>query len=203
MEMVARTYLVYEITDSPAMLGVISMSGAIPMLVLSLFGGAIADRFPKKSLIQLSQIGMTIIFLAYAVGQEGRVYTYEKRRDFYEKVVGNVERCGVGEIVEVKNDEVKNCEEHNVDLITLDMKGAEEIIREVKECIKPGGWLVAYSPHIEQQIKVRQEMEKEGFGFIRTIETMQREWKSLGGYTHPKPKGITHTGFMTFGRKIT
>jgi MFS family permease len=67
MEMVARTYLVYEITDSPAMLGIISMSGAVPMLVLALFGGAIADRFPKKSLIQLSQVGMTIIFLAYAV----------------------------------------------------------------------------------------------------------------------------------------
>ena len=67
MEMVARTYLVYEITDSAAMLGIISLSGAVPMLILSLFGGAVADRFPKKSLIQLSQIGMTVIFLAQAI----------------------------------------------------------------------------------------------------------------------------------------
>ncbi len=147
--------------------------------------------------------GFLAIFLAYTVGQEGRVYTYEKREDFYEKVMGNVERCGVGEIVEVKNCEVKNCEEHDVDLITLDMKGVEELIGELKEHIKPGGWLVVYSPHIEQQIKVRQGMEKEEFGWIKTMETMQREWKSLGGYTHPKPKGITHTGFVTFGRKIT
>jgi MFS family permease len=67
MEMVARTYLIYEITDSPAMLGIISMSGAVPMLLLSLFGGAVADRFPKKRLIQLSQVGMTVIFLAQAI----------------------------------------------------------------------------------------------------------------------------------------
>ena len=67
MEQVARTYLVYEITDSPAMLGVIAVSGTIPILLLSLFGGAIADRFPKKTLIQLSQVGMTFIFVVYAV----------------------------------------------------------------------------------------------------------------------------------------
>ncbi len=67
MEQVARTYLIYEITGSAAMLGIISLSGAAPMLILSLFGGAVADRFPKKLLIQLSQVGMTIVFLAYAV----------------------------------------------------------------------------------------------------------------------------------------
>jgi MFS family permease len=67
METVARTYLIYEITGSAAMLGIISLSGAIPMLILSLFGGAVADRFPKKLLIQLSQVGMTIVFLLYAV----------------------------------------------------------------------------------------------------------------------------------------
>jgi hypothetical protein len=54
MEQVARSYLIYDITDSAVMLGAINLSGAIPILVLSLFGGAVADRFPKKTLIQLS-----------------------------------------------------------------------------------------------------------------------------------------------------
>jgi MFS family permease len=67
MEQVARSYLVYDITGSAALLGAIALSGAIPMLLLSLFGGAVADRFPKKLLIQLSQVGMTIVFLIYAV----------------------------------------------------------------------------------------------------------------------------------------
>ena len=67
MEQVARSYLIYDITDSAVMLGAINLSGAIPILVLSLFGGAVADRFPKKTLIQLSQIGMTIVFLCYGV----------------------------------------------------------------------------------------------------------------------------------------
>lgn len=67
MEQVARSYLVYEITGSATKLGIISFSGAIPMLLLSLFGGAVADRFPKKTLIQLSQVGMALVFIGYAV----------------------------------------------------------------------------------------------------------------------------------------
>ncbi|HEY94955.1 MAG TPA: MFS transporter [Dehalococcoidia bacterium] len=67
MEQVARSYLLYEITGSAVMLGVINLSGTIPILVLSLFGGAVADRFPKKTLIQLSQVGMTVVFLGYGI----------------------------------------------------------------------------------------------------------------------------------------
>lgn len=105
-------------------------------------------------------------------------------------------------IVEVKHEDMANFVEDGLDLITLDVKGAEKMVGKARKHLNPGGWLVVYSPHIEQQIYVRDEMEKEGFGYIKTIETIQREWKSLGGYTHPVPRGIMHTGFMTFGRKI-
>ncbi len=67
MEMVARTYLLYEITGSAAMLGIISLANAVPMVCLALFGGAIADRMPKKQLIQISQVGMTLVFLGNAI----------------------------------------------------------------------------------------------------------------------------------------
>ena len=64
MEMVARTYLIYDITDSAAMLGFVSLASAIPMISLSLFGGAVADRLPKKRLIQISQVAMSAVSLA-------------------------------------------------------------------------------------------------------------------------------------------
>jgi MFS family permease len=67
MEMVARTYLTYEITDSAAMLGFMSLANAMPMLGLSLFGGAVADRMPKKQLIQISQVAMAIVFLGNGI----------------------------------------------------------------------------------------------------------------------------------------
>ncbi|MFC1948047.1 MFS transporter [Chloroflexota bacterium] len=67
MNQVAQTYLMYEITGSTAMLGVITLASTAPILILSLFGGAIADRFPKKLLIVGSHAGFVFIFLGYAV----------------------------------------------------------------------------------------------------------------------------------------
>ena len=44
MQMLARGYFVFELTGSPALLGVVSLAGAGPSLVLGLFGGVMADR---------------------------------------------------------------------------------------------------------------------------------------------------------------
>lgn len=57
MQMLARAYLVYELTDrNAALLGVVSAANALPLLVLALFGGAIADRLEGKRIIQISQV---------------------------------------------------------------------------------------------------------------------------------------------------
>jgi len=145
--------------------------------------------------------GFLAIFIGNIVGKKGRVYTYEKRREFYEIAKKNIEFCGMEKIVKIKNDDIKNFREKNLDLITLDMKNSHEIVWKAKKALKPGGWLVVYSPHIEGQIASLNEMRKNGFLIYATIENIQRKWKSIGGYTHPEPSGILHTGFMTFGRK--
>ncbi|MEM2509031.1 MAG: methyltransferase domain-containing protein [Candidatus Thermoplasmatota archaeon] len=145
--------------------------------------------------------GFLAIFLGNIVGKKGKVYTYEKRKEFYEIAKRNIEFCGMEKIVKIKNEDIKNFRERNLDLITLDMKNSHEIVGKAKKALKPGGWLVVYSPHIEGQISCLNEIRKNGFLIYSTIENIQRKWKSIGGYTHPEPSGILHTGFMTFARK--
>jgi MFS family permease len=67
MEMVARSYLIYDITGSAAMLGILAAAFAVPALSLSLFGGAIVDRLSKKKLMQLSQVATTIVYVITGV----------------------------------------------------------------------------------------------------------------------------------------
>ena len=67
MQMIARGYLTYDLTGSPALLGIVSAGFALPMLILALFGGAIADRLQRKRIIQLGQIGAGLIALFVAV----------------------------------------------------------------------------------------------------------------------------------------
>ena len=55
MQLVIRGLLAYDLTGSYAILGLVGLAGALPMLFLSVFGGVIADRMPKKSFMQLGQ----------------------------------------------------------------------------------------------------------------------------------------------------
>ena len=67
MQMLARGYLAFELTGSFAALGLIGLANAIPMLALSLYGGVIADRFPKKLVLQAGQAVSALIALAVAM----------------------------------------------------------------------------------------------------------------------------------------
>ena len=56
MQLVVRGWLVFHITGSFAALGTIALANAIPGVLLSPVGGVIADRVPKKAVIQAAQI---------------------------------------------------------------------------------------------------------------------------------------------------
>lgn len=60
MQSVAQGWLVYSLTQSPFYLGLVAASASLPILLFTLAGGVIADRFPKRSLLLLTQ-GLSII----------------------------------------------------------------------------------------------------------------------------------------------
>ncbi len=69
MQMLARGYLVYDLTGSAALLGLVSAGSAAPMLALSLFGGAVADRVERKRLIQIGQlvVGALALIVGFSI----------------------------------------------------------------------------------------------------------------------------------------
>jgi len=67
MQMVARSLLIYRLTGSAAILGAVFMANALPLLLLSLFGGVIADRVHKKHVLIIGQAGSAAIALGIAL----------------------------------------------------------------------------------------------------------------------------------------
>lgn len=68
MQMITRGWLVLRLeNDSPLALVLVMVSFAAPMTVVSLVGGALADRFPKKNLIILSQSGNAVMTFGLAM----------------------------------------------------------------------------------------------------------------------------------------
>ncbi len=75
MQMLARGYLAWELTKSPLMVGITGAGFAPPILLFSLFGGAVADRVSKKLLIQVGQLGMGVLSLLVALAIVSEVVT--------------------------------------------------------------------------------------------------------------------------------
>ena len=61
MQMLSRGYLVYDMESSGSLLGLVNVGASIPMLVLPLFGGVLADRVNRKRIIQAGQIVAALI----------------------------------------------------------------------------------------------------------------------------------------------
>ena len=67
MQTMAQQVLVYRLTGSAASLGIISFIGLIPLIPLSLWGGSITDRFPKRTILLITQSVMLVQAFLLAV----------------------------------------------------------------------------------------------------------------------------------------
>jgi len=55
MQSVAQGWLVYSLTQSPFYLGLVAAANSLPILLFTLIGGVVADRFPKRNLLLITQ----------------------------------------------------------------------------------------------------------------------------------------------------
>ncbi len=74
----AEGWLVYQITGSTALLGVVAAASTGPMLFLSTWGGSIADRYPKRSVLVVTQVvSMMLSFLLAFLVWSGHVQPWQ------------------------------------------------------------------------------------------------------------------------------
>ena len=66
MTSTAQGWLVYQLTGSKALLGVVAAAGTAPMLVFATLGGWAADRFAKRSVLIWTQTVMMILAFIFA-----------------------------------------------------------------------------------------------------------------------------------------
>lgn len=67
IQSVAQQWLVLELTGSAFKLGLVTTVQFIPVLVLSLVSGAIADRFPKRNLLIVTQVISGLLALGLGI----------------------------------------------------------------------------------------------------------------------------------------
>ncbi len=80
MQRIAQSWLVLQLTHSPLALGTVTTVQFAPILLLSLFGGVLADRVPKWRFLMLTQTVMAVQALILAIlvstGQVQLIHVY-------------------------------------------------------------------------------------------------------------------------------
>jgi MFS family permease len=68
MQQTAMSWYVYQITNSKLLLGVVSAVGSAPMMLSAIWGGALADLYPKRSILVATQAAQMICAFLFAAG---------------------------------------------------------------------------------------------------------------------------------------
>jgi MFS family permease len=78
MQIVAQAWLVYQLSHSELMLGVVGFAAAIPSLLISPWGGVVVDRVNKRNLIVVTQAAaMVLAFILAALTFTGLVQVWQ------------------------------------------------------------------------------------------------------------------------------
>jgi tRNA (adenine57-N1/adenine58-N1)-methyltransferase len=130
------------------------------------------------------------------------VYSYEVRSEFIKTALKNLERAGVSEYVDVKNQDVtEGIDEREVDAVVLDMATPWLVVPHAYSALKGSGVLVSFSPTIDQVVKTVEAMKENEFVDIQTVECIMRRMQTERGKTRPETLMTGHTGYITFARK--
>ncbi|MFC1932330.1 MFS transporter [Chloroflexota bacterium] len=90
MQMIARSLLIYRLTGSAAILGMMALAHALPMLFLSLFGGVIADRVQKKYVLLIGLGSSAVLSLGVALALTWGYLSAERGGSWWILIVASV-----------------------------------------------------------------------------------------------------------------
>lgn len=141
--------------------------------------------------------------LAFMVGKEGHVTSYEVRPEFQNLARSNLELVGLADRVTFKLGNIAaGFEESGVDALFLDVPNPYDYLVQVRQALKPGGFFGSILPTTNQVVLLLAALRQERFAFLDVCEILLRFYKSEPDRFRPVDRMVAHTGFLVFGRPV-
>jgi tRNA (adenine57-N1/adenine58-N1)-methyltransferase len=177
----------------------------------------LADIFPGAKVLEAGiGSGALTMALLRAVGKDGKVVSYERRKEFLEIARSNIEtffgtvasagREGSGELIVKEKDVYEGIEERELDRILLDLPEPWRVLSYVEESLRSGGILLCYNPTVLQIYKLSRHVElkyERSFRIMNIYEIGMRGWEIKGRSMRPEHRMIAHTGFILVARRCS
>jgi tRNA (adenine57-N1/adenine58-N1)-methyltransferase len=147
--------------------------------------------------------GSMTIALAYAVGPQGCVVSYEQREEMQNLARKNINRTGLASRVDFKlRDIQEGFDETDADAFFLDVPNPYDYISQVRAALKPGGYFCGIVPTVNQAEILLRSLRRNKFAFLEMCEVLLRYYKPEPDRLRPTDRMVAHTGFLIFGRRI-
>jgi tRNA (adenine57-N1/adenine58-N1)-methyltransferase len=141
--------------------------------------------------------------LAFAVGDQGHITTYEVRPDMQKLAKNNLVMLGLDKQVTFKLKDIESgFDETDVDGLFLDLQNPEDYIPQVRSALKPGGRFGSILPTVNQVSRLIRSLEKYNFAFIEVCEIILRYYKPVPQRLRPTDRMVAHTGYLVFARQV-
>jgi len=147
--------------------------------------------------------GFTTAVLAQIVGDKGRVYSYEVRKDNIEIARKNLEKIGLANRVVLKHRDARlGIDEENIDAAVVDMPDPWAVLRHLHRSLRPSAGVVFFLPAVNQVQRLLLALGLHG-GWVETsvYEVFLRGYEPRGDALRPYTTMIAHTGYLVYARK--
>ncbi len=160
---------------------------------------------PGKKVIEAGTgSGAFTTALAWMVGDQGCVYSYETRQDMQNLAKKNIDRLDLSGNVQFRlRDIAEGFNEEFVDAVFLDLPNPYDYIGQVRSALKPGGHFGAIVPTVNQLERLLPALHNYQFSFIDIVEILLRHYKPLYQRLRPTDRMVAHTGYLVFARSVS
>lgn len=164
----------------------------------------IADIYPGA---RVFETGVGSGALSMTMLRAGAVITgYELREDFAQRAQKNVREFLGEDVLDRYDVQLRSAydgiDETDFDRVVLDIPEPWQVVPHASKSLRTGGILVAYTPSVMQVSRLRESLDKYGFGMANTTEFLQRGWYVEGQAVRPDHRMVGHTGFLTSARLL-
>ena len=163
------------------------------------------DLKPGMKVIEIGTgSGAFTILLAQLVGKEGKVYTFDRRKDFLENALKNIKRAGLlDRVVASQLEAGEDFPVKNVDAVFLDLPEPWIAVKPAWEALLPGRPLASILPTCQQLQQMVKSLKENKFGVIKVIELLERKIlvREKEG-VRPFERMVGFTGYLISARKL-
>lgn len=147
--------------------------------------------------------GALTLLLGLLVGEEGRVYSYERKASNQRLAARHARRFGVAQRIEfIERDIAEGFDQQEAHALFLDVPDPAAYLPQARQALRGGGFLGALVPTVNKMTLLLEQLYHGMWYYLQAEEVLLRGWKTTPSRVRPDDQMVGHTGFLVFARAV-